>query len=381
MQKVKEVNVFTTGDSADIRTWSNVPYFFTETLISKGIKVNRIDIYPKPFLTKLYDNSILFLFKKFNTNTTYLLHRTLFHFFYSRWIIRRATRKFKKADANIFLSFSYSSAGYKNKLSVLFSDWTYEHRFAYFEGRKPGFFEKGCIRRENRQIQKSDLLLPLFPGIADFMKERYPDKKVFYLGNVINSVYEADASVIIEKKCQSQSLLFVGSKKYMDAARSLIDSFGMLKPEYPGLSLDIIGIDSADFSDLPEGVMCHGYLDKGDNADRQLYYGLLENARMFINTSAKWGAFSATIEAMYFYIPVIVAPYNEFIKTFGKEIGFGAFCETNTPDLITTKIKEIFNAPNYDSLCMNSHNAVKQYTWSAYIDKVIARIEEELGEC
>lgn len=378
MRKVREVNVFTTGDSADIRTWSNVPYFFTETLISKGIKVNRVDIYPKAFLSKLYDNSILALLKKLNTNTTYLLHRTLFHFFYARLKIRKATRTFKNSDANIFLSFSYSSTGYKNKLSVLFSDWTYEHRFAYFEDRKPGFFEKGCIRRENRQIQNSDLLLPLFPGVADFMKERYPNKKVCYLGNVINSVYEAEPSGIVDKKLQSQSLLFVGSNKYIDAALSLIGAFSLLKPEYPALSLNIIGIDSADFAGLPEGVVCHGYLDKGNDADRQLYYSLLENARMFVNTSTKWGAFSATLEAMYFYIPVIVAPYDEFTKTFGNEIGFGAFCEKNTPDLIATRIREILNAPNYDSLCMNSHNAVKDYTWSAYIDKVIAKIEEEL---
>jgi glycosyltransferase involved in cell wall biosynthesis len=380
MQRLREVNVFTTGDSTDIRTWSNVPYFFTETLVSKGIKVNRIDIYPNPVLTKLYDNSILFLLKKFNTNTTYLLHRTFFHFIYARWKIRKATRKNKDAGANIFLSFSYSSSGYKNRLSVLFSDWTYEHRFSYFEGRQPGFFERSCIRRENRQIQNSDLLLPLFPGIADFMKERYPDKKVCYLGNVINSVYEADAGGIVEKKLQEQRLLFVGSKKYIDAAQSLIGAFSMLKPDYPALFLEIIGMDKSDFNGLPAGVVCHGYLDKGNDADRQLYYGLLEKARLFVNTGTKWGAFSATLEAMYFYIPVVVAPYDEFIKTFGSEIGFGAFCEKNTPDWVASKIREILIAPNYKSLCLNSHNAVKNFTWSAYIDKVIAKIEEELNE-
>jgi hypothetical protein len=44
MIKIKEITVFTIGDSKKMSTWSNVPFFFTETLISKGVKVNRVDI-------------------------------------------------------------------------------------------------------------------------------------------------------------------------------------------------------------------------------------------------------------------------------------------------------------------------------------------------
>jgi glycosyltransferase involved in cell wall biosynthesis len=378
MSGIREVNVFTLGDSADIRTWSNVPYFFTETLISKGVKVNRIDISPIVLLDKLHRNSVLALFKKLNINTSYVFYRGFLHFIYAKWLIRRATRKFKNANANIFMTASFSSTGYLGKLSVLFHDWNYEHFFSYFEDRNPGYFERASLKRENKQIEKSDLLLPLFPGVAEYMKKRYPKKNIYYLGNVINSVNKTSASDILEKKKHSYNLLFIGSKKYADAAHNLIEAYEILKPEYPSLKVDIIGMYRSDFNILPEGVSCHGYLDKGNADARNHYYSLLENAKVFVNTSEKWGAFSATLEAMYFYIPAIVAPYNEFTKTFGKEISFGTFCEKNTPDLLANKIKEIFNHKDYASLCKNSHNAVKDFTWSAYIDKVIAKIEEEL---
>src|SRR5512141_2155738 len=45
----REITVFTCGDSSKPRTWSNIPYFFTQTLISKGLKVNRVDISPVAF--------------------------------------------------------------------------------------------------------------------------------------------------------------------------------------------------------------------------------------------------------------------------------------------------------------------------------------------
>lgn len=44
MHTPKEVIFFTKGDSADISTWSNVPYFFTRTLEEKGVTVHRVNM-------------------------------------------------------------------------------------------------------------------------------------------------------------------------------------------------------------------------------------------------------------------------------------------------------------------------------------------------
>lgn len=41
---IKEVIFFAYGDSADISTWSNVPYLFSNALERKGVRVNRVDL-------------------------------------------------------------------------------------------------------------------------------------------------------------------------------------------------------------------------------------------------------------------------------------------------------------------------------------------------
>src|SRR5262249_22085434 len=103
----------------------------------------------------------------------------------------------------------------------------------------------------------------------------------------------------------------------------------------------------------------------------------MKDAKIFVNTTPKWGAFSATLEAMYFYTPVIVTPYKEFVETFGMKIGFGWYCKNNSLDLCA-KIKKILNCPSYDRLCINAHELVKDFTWSAYIDKMLKKIKETL---
>jgi hypothetical protein len=52
--QLKEINVFTYCNASKLSTWSNVPYFFTETLEEKGIKVNRINIQPNKIFKTIY---------------------------------------------------------------------------------------------------------------------------------------------------------------------------------------------------------------------------------------------------------------------------------------------------------------------------------------
>jgi glycosyltransferase involved in cell wall biosynthesis len=78
---------------------------------------------------------------------------------------------------------------------------------------------------------------------------------------------------------------------------------------------------------------------------------------------------------MYFYTPVIVTPYSEFIKTFGQDIDFGYYCEENDTILIKDKILAIMQNSSYKELCINANSAVQHFTWDAYVDKMIEKIE------
>jgi glycosyltransferase involved in cell wall biosynthesis len=213
------------------------------------------------------------------------------------------------------------------------------------------------------------------------MKETYVNKNIHYLGNVINSLYEVSEEEALQEKGNSCDLLFVGDFKYTEGARALIKAYNNLKRDFVELNLHIIGLKKAEIGEeLPEGVLCHGYLDKAKHADRALYYDLFKRAKIFVNTTPKWGGFSATIEAMYFYIPVIVAPYGEFVETFGKEITFGKFCDDNSPTEIERNVRLILNDRAYDDMCVNAHRAVKEFTWSSYVDEVLRKIESTSAE-
>ncbi|MFC1760264.1 glycosyltransferase, partial [Candidatus Neomarinimicrobiota bacterium] len=331
---MKEVTVFSNGDSSKISTWSNIPYFFTETLLSKGIKVNRVDLSPAYFIKVIFHVTLYRVLRIINKNSTYNYFRSFIHFTNVKYRIKKAIKQYPNSDANIFLTFSFSSVGLTKKPSIQFCDWTYDYYFKYFLDRKPDFFEKRCIKRENSQIEGSVLVFPLFPSVAEYMKKRYKNANIHYLGNVINSLYVVSEIDILKHKENSNNILFVGSKKYIEGAKSLINAFEKLKQKLSQLTLHIIGMDAGDFESLPKDVYCYGYLDKGKNDDRELYYKLFREAKLFVNTTPKWGAFSASIEAMYFYIPVIISPYNDFVETFGNDIDFGYYCEQNSSILI-----------------------------------------------
>jgi glycosyltransferase involved in cell wall biosynthesis len=380
MIKIKEVTVFTNGDSSLISTWSNVPYFFTETLLSMGLIVNRVDLSPSSFLERVFNRTFYRAVLRANRNSTYDYFRSWTHFLNVRYRIRKAINHYPNSDANIFLTFSFSSVGLTQKPSIQFCDWTYDHYFKYFIDRKPDFFEKQCIKRENSQIEGSDIVFCLFPGVAEYMKQYFKNENIYYLGNVINSLHAVSSADILKQKISSNSILFVGSKKYIAGAHALIDAFGKLKQSNPELSLHIIGMNIADFESLPKDVCCYGYLDKGNDADRDLYYKLFREAKLFVNTTPKWGAFSATIEAMYFYTPIIISPYDEFVKTFGSSIDFGHYCGQNSPFLIEESIRETLSDLSYESLCINAHKSVENFSWNAYMGKLIQTIEDKLND-
>ncbi|HEY8781724.1 glycosyltransferase [Flavobacterium sp. UBA6046] len=243
-------------------------------------------------------------------------------------------------------------------------------------GRNADIVERQSIKREDSQIEGSDLVFSLFPNIADYMKQRYENENIYYIGNVINSLYEV-SETDLDIKANSNNLLFIGGKKYIEGAKTLIAAFKRLINNRKELKLYIVGIETTEFEDLPKNVFCYGYLDKGKDQDRELYYKLLKEAKVFINTTPKWGAFSASIEALYFYTPVIITPYDEFLNIYGKEIDFGFYCEKNSDILIEQKILKILNDKSYRDLCINAHNSVKEFTWDAYVDKIIKKIEEK----
>ena len=173
--------------------------------------------------------------------------------------------------------------------------------------------------------------------------------------------------------------MFVGKPdRYKESAIKLIEAVGLLrqKEDYKDLEVDIIGIRKDQLPETPDYVFCHGFLRKDKEKERETFYSILENAKMIVNPTPKWAAYSSIVEAMYFYTPVIVSPFDDFVNEFGKEIKFGLYNKEFSATCIANNIKSIIEHPNYPSLCENAHETVKGYTWDAYVDKILKLIED-----
>lgn len=391
---MNEICFFTNGDANNANVWSNVPYCFSHALENEGITVHRIDYSMNSTFVRFYD---LILRRFFDALTfrklrfPYLRTTRLFKFFAERKI-RKAIQQSPNADLCLFMGFGFYNKW--NKVpSLLFSDWTTEMDIR--KKRKPNFLEKRIIHQEEEAINHAEYVVSLFPVCCEEMKKKYPKANIKFLGgNVINDVSgnrlkkreergerreentskEIFVDNLIEKKTKSKKLLFIGRKTtYLEAAKKLIEAYKLLKEEqaYKDYSLDIVGCAATDFGSLPEGVTCYGFLNKSEEDDRNTYYDLLLNAKVLVNANPKWGAFSSTVEAMYYYTPIIVSPYQDFVKNFGEKIDFGIYNQDFTAKSIANDIKTVINSDNYSEMCNFAHENVKTYTWENYVEQIL----------
>lgn len=404
---MREVIFFTNGDANNANVWSNVPYCFSHALENKGITVHRIDYSMNSTFVRFYNLVLRRILDSLNLRKLrfpYLRTTRLFKFFAERKI-KKAIQQHPQAELCLFMGYGFYNK-WSNVPSLLFSDWTTEMDIQ--KKRKPNFLENRIIHQEEEAINHAEYVVSLFPVCCEEMKRKYPKANIHFLGgNVINdlsglrlrethpnppclgrenqttekqdnlqissSSKDIYVDTLLETKEKSKRLLFIGRKTtYLGAAKKLIEAFKLLKQEeaYKDYELDIVGCAESDFGSLPEGVTCYGFLNKSEEKDRKTYYDLLLRAKVLVNANPKWGAFSSTVEAMYYYTPVIVSPYQDFVKNFGEKIDFGVYNQDFTAESIANDIKSVINSDNYTEMCNFAHENVKTYTWENYVKRL-----------
>lgn len=381
----QEITVFTEGDSLSMLAWSNVPYFLTKTLEEKGYLVHRVDVSGFRILRGFYNKVLRPLIQIFiNKETTFFYDRSLLFSIEVKLRMRLAVKKYYKSSYFISTSFSFAPISYTKKPCILFCDWTYAYYFTHFLKRKPDCLELKEIFRQNKLIESADILFVLFPNVSKHMCKTYQNSNIYYIGNIINQDVTSSETVISDSNKQSShNILFVGVEKYKEGALSLIAAAKLLQLKFPKITVDIIGINAKDLEELgnlPLFVHCHGYLNKNNPKQKDLYDFLLENASVYVNTTPIWAGFSSSLEVLFHKIPIIITPYESFIDTFGASINFGYYCQENSPNTIANYIETVFNLPlsAYDALCQNAHAAVKDFTWDNYVGKMLEVIQSKL---
>ncbi len=366
----KIVTVYSCGDSTKLSTWSNVPYLFCQSLENKGIKINRVNIEPNKKLSKIFNYISFLIFRRiFQFRSCPEYHRTLLHRFIIQHKLRKAAIRYKDSDMNLFLSYAFINR-YSNIPNILWCDWT-DRVVIERQGRGICWYEKKSLAHEDKTIRDADVVYTMFPVCKEHMEQLYGREFRYLDRNVINTVYDKNYNIdtTIEQRYISNNILFIGNHRYQGAAEELISACDRLRKLYPGLNLHIIGMTSNELhltSDV-SWIKCYGYLHKDKPKEKDLYYELLLNAKVFVNPAAQWGGYSSTVEAMYYGCPVIVSPYDDFAANFGKEINFGIYHKSGE---LTDEISTILNMPEneYKSISRNAANSVKDYTWDNYIN-------------
>lgn len=384
---MKTINVFSSGDANDPATWSNIPYCLVRQLEKRGFRCNCFDVSLASFGKIIYWISCVWYsimrrvheFLHPGTQFLYTFERTPFFCWLVEKRISRLLTSHADAILNIVFSFSFLAKS-SNIPCMLFCDWSYEFLIRYRHGRMPFFLERGFIAHERRVMKAADYVVSLFEEAAEAQMELQNDIKVqYYNKNVVNNLNDKElmpANAAIALKKSSHRLLFIGRKHYINAAKQLVRVAFELTKRYDDFVVDIIGLNYSDFDDvLPKCICCHGFLNKGDEAQRRLYYDLLERATCFVNSSPEWGGYSSTIETMYYYTPIVIAPYKQFQLEFGNYIDFGVYVENQSDEALLYAVEKVMRCPDYEKCAFSSHVAVRDYSWENFsrwlLEKVV----------
>lgn len=379
---MKEIIFFANGDPMSAQTWSNVPKCFVDTLQKKGVVVHPVSLTDE-WVQQIYDNvfrKVLKVLTLWYDNPRYYGY-TWLHQWLGNRRIKKAVATWPQADYCFFINYGFYNK-YNSIPSLLLSDWTDDISLRR-RGKSVARFQKRFCLQQKDAIEHAEHVISIFPLCAEEMRQLYPTANIHYLGgNVINDLSGEDIQQdeILEMKRQSRRILFVGKPdRYKESAIKLMKAVALLRnvQAYHDMELDVIGIQKNQLPHVPDYVHCHGFLRKDREEECKKFYELLKGAKMIVNPTPKWAAYSSIVEAMFFYTPVVVSPFDDFVQEFGQDIGFGQYNTVFTTEGVADSIRRILDSESYTDICACAHETVKDYTWDRYVDKVFETIKSQ----
>jgi len=378
-----KINFFCWGDSNDINTWSNVPYFFARALISRKVDVRRLSLNPE---LGLIHRGLNFLNRHRNRAASFFglpprpifrvpaFHRLVnFH-------LAKTCRKFQDADLNLFLTFSSSSYRYSDVPVALYCDRTYEHHLEE-QGIRPGYVDRCLIRMEKRNLQNAQYVLTLNRACLEFVRDRYGVQSPVLLKAGINLSGNdfPDPNVLIARKEAARNILFIGRGYYERGVDILLKAFQRFNQKFSDpFTLHLVGITENELSEPQDHVICHGYLRKDDPAEYRRYIDLLASARLFV-FPMRFGPIAGVLrEALWMCTPVILTNVPNASDRVQDEKN-GILAKRADPEEIAHCMSDLVaNDGLWRRMAAYARESVRDETWDATVDhflRVIGRID------
>lgn len=374
----KEVTVLSEGDATDVNTWSNVPYFLTKAFEDCGYTVNRVNVLENTqSIERFFNRTITRLIRIFMPKTTYCFRRSFLCSIMMDKIMKDVADRYPNSEFFVSLSFSWNPSKYTDKKCIMMCDWTYQFDIEYDKKKKIDRLEMHEINRQKRVLESAYSNVIFRTQCRQWVQENLPNVFVYNKGmSVINCGEELQSfENAVSTKIDSNTVVFLGAKRYLSGAKALIHAINELVMDGINIECFYIGITPNDVAeDVEIGTNNHlvGYLNKGIQQDKVLYYSLLRKAKVCINTNEDFISLAAMKEASYFYNPVIISRHIQSETIYGLQ-DFGGYYSNNDVDSIKRNLLRIFELPAYEykHMCLLAHEHFKDDSWKSTINQFI----------
>jgi glycosyltransferase involved in cell wall biosynthesis len=367
------VNLFTYGNSRDVNTWSNIPYYFERSLLARGVRVNAINIAP-PETTALRQLARALNVRRrvaslFGADFASDIYRTKLNYRLTNHQVRSGALRHDDADLNLFLTFSFSSHAQAPVPVVLYCDRTYEHHLED-RGRVPGWRDRAFIRVERDNIQHAALVLTTSEVCRDFIRSRYKTDRVVHLRAGLNvDAGERDPESLIACKERSTNILFIGRGAHKRGVDILIKAFSIFNQRHNGrFALHIVGVRPQELpTELQEprqDVSFYDYLDRTVPDEHDLYNRLMRSARLFVFPMRPGPVAGVLREAQLNCTPIVVSNVPGTAERVAHDYN-GVIVDNLAPEAFAKQMDALVtDAPRWRRLAFNAHASVKDWTWA-----------------
>ena len=376
--KVREINLFAAGDSSDIATWSNVPYFFAKSMQAREVRVNRINIIPgDEAIYRLYMRGYELLSvlrrKVLKKDRCYDFYRDRISLFLANQKIKRALRRFPDADVNVFLTFSFSSYQFSNVPVVHYCDLTYE-MYLKGQGRKITNRQRRFIRIEKNNLKNAHYIFTTSRRCCEYIRDnhRLANVKSVPAGINLETLDDGDGESILAEKKHHKNVLFIGKGYHKRGVDILVDAFTEFNSRHADTwQLHIVGFSRDSFGELSDNIRCYGQLNKSIPSELACYLGLLRSARLFVMPMRAGPLPGVLKEAALMYTPSIVT--NIWNMADIVRDGYnGMLVDRASADDFSRAMEELLgDEKSWEKLARNAHSSAGRYSWGGAVDEIL----------
>ena len=297
--------------------------------------------------------------------------------------LKRVIRKYPDEDLYFVIADNLNPYKYTSSRCVMLTDWTYEFEITRDQKKSIDCLEKFFHKLQIEMMKKAYANILMRAECQDYIMDNYDDIYVCpFDNNVVNCLVESiNENEILQKKMESNKVVFLGAPRYIKGAEQLVNCIEQNYAVLKNYEFYFIGISENDIEKnnlKTDNCFFMGYLYKGDPQSREKYYDLISHAKVCINTNDDFVSIASLMEAGYLYTPAIVSRNYQTIRCYGEENLFVKY-SLNEPQDIMKNITYFvdMDTNEYRKACIASRKFFEQKTWK----QVIATwIENDFGK-